>query len=319
MSINQKMCLLGALVGDALGAPLEFLADKPSDNQLNAALQMSGGGRMKMGCGQITDDGELTLSLWQVLSKHDPHHGFPSDNVLRSYVDWFRSNPFDMGNTCRNSFMFAHNLILSNNSQNLTLKTKEHVIPKPSNANGALMRVTPIAQWVYPYLDISAETAAEYAREDASLSHAHKVCTDSNAMYTFALVHLLRGVSPKNVISFCEKYAAKYCCEVIQKWLIDSIDINDLVCTKSIGYVKYGLVMAFHFLRNPDVTFLDAMKIVLSKGGDTDTNAAIVGGMVCAYQEIPQSMLDALFNFDCTQMGIRRPREFSVKFVLKFW
>ncbi len=54
-------CLLGALVGDALGAVLEFqrlIGEKEVQN----ACTMPGGGVHKVGPGQITDDGELTLS-----------------------------------------------------------------------------------------------------------------------------------------------------------------------------------------------------------------------------------------------------------------
>jgi hypothetical protein len=53
------------------------------------------------------------------------------------------------------------------------------------------------------------------------------------------------------------------------------------------------------------------------KGGDTDTNAAIVGGMVGAYHNIPSYMLTHVLEFDCTgNMGHQRPKAFGVKYVL---
>ena len=49
--------ILGAFVGDALGAYLEF-SDNVSDDQLNKCLEMNGGGTMETGKGQVTDDSE---------------------------------------------------------------------------------------------------------------------------------------------------------------------------------------------------------------------------------------------------------------------
>jgi len=88
--------------------------------------------------------------------------------------------------------------------------------------------------------------------------------------------------------------------------------------TRQIGHVRWGFVMAIYFLRNPDIVFDDAIKITLMKGGDTDTNAAIVGGMVGAYQVIPEYMLQPVLDFDCTADGRhhKRPAEYSVKKVI---
>ena len=51
--------LLGAFIGDASGATLEFLDRKPSAEDVERALSMVGGGCWRVAPGQITDDGEL--------------------------------------------------------------------------------------------------------------------------------------------------------------------------------------------------------------------------------------------------------------------
>jgi len=51
-------------------------------------------------------------------------------------------------------------------------------------------------------------------------------------------------------------------------------------------------------------------------GGDTDTNACIVGGLVGALvgvHNVDPHMLDTLLSFDCQGEGIRRPAFLSVK------
>lgn len=54
--------LLGALIGDAAGAALEF-KERVTEQQLQAALGMNGGGPFRTAPGQVTDDGELAMAL----------------------------------------------------------------------------------------------------------------------------------------------------------------------------------------------------------------------------------------------------------------
>ncbi|TFG58341.1 MAG: hypothetical protein E4H36_15460 [Spirochaetales bacterium] len=60
--------ILGALIGDAAGATLEFISSMPTSAQVNLALKMTGGGVWRTAPGQITDDGELMLCLMHALS-----------------------------------------------------------------------------------------------------------------------------------------------------------------------------------------------------------------------------------------------------------
>jgi ADP-ribosyl-[dinitrogen reductase] hydrolase len=50
---------------------------------------------------------------------------------------------------------------------------------------------------------------------------------------------------------------------------------------KSIGHLKIAFVWGFYYLKN-GYSYSDALKDILLRGGDTDTNAAIVGGLLGA-------------------------------------
>jgi len=52
---------------------------------------------------------------------------------------------------------------------------------------------------------------------------------------------------------------------------------------KNIGNLKIAFVWAFYYLKN-NFTYRAALKNILLRGGDTDTNAAIVGGLLGASQ-----------------------------------
>lgn len=320
--------IIGALVGDAAGATLEFYGGNITDIIAYNATKMPGGGQLHVGPGQITDDGELTLTLWRALRFVDPHGGFPADFVLKHYAEWYKSAPFDIGFTCSQAFDTAAKYIRKNGDENYAgivdycTSKLQHLLV--SQANGALMRITPIATWVAGYPDISAETAAEYARHDAVLSHANIICQDVNAVYTFALVHLLRGMSPEDTLVLVDEYVRAYIKSDVYDWFITkSRSLNDINCTINIGHVKHAFCLAMYFLRNPSIPYMNAIILTLMKGGDTDTNAAIVGGLVATYHPIPQTMLMPVITFDSTDENMKygrgnyRPCDFCVKYVLE--
>ena len=109
--------------------------------------------------------------------------------------------------------------------------------------------------------------------------------------------------------------------EKVRRWYFEeSLDISKMVCTVQAGHVRWGFVLAFYFLRHPEISYEEAIKITLLKGGDTDTNAAIVGGLVGAYHNIPEYMLQPVLDFDCTTVSKKhhtRPIKYSVQNVLK--
>ncbi len=94
-------CLLGALVGDAAGATLEFIGHKPSLAEAKHAMTMPGGGVWRVAPGQITDDGELALCLARALAKMG--ETFKLENIAKNYAKWIESDPFDIGNTTQRS------------------------------------------------------------------------------------------------------------------------------------------------------------------------------------------------------------------------
>jgi len=48
------------------------------------------------------------------------------------------------------------------------------------------------------------------------------------------------------------------------------------------GFLKIAFIWAFFFLRNEKFSYQDALRVMIMQGGDTDTNAAIVGGLIGA-------------------------------------
>ena len=349
--------MLGAIIGDAAGATLEFCHKEITEEMALKAMTMPGGGNMRVGPGQITDDGELTLTLWRSFNSIDTTHlapiidcfSFETDSVwgyaletvssnasdlskwtcqmpisltlMKGYRDWYKSLPFDMGLTCNIAFEAINDFL---NDQNIhTIQECKDLIEKTneeSEANGALMRATAIATWIATTPNATMKMGTEYAKGDAQLSHPSIVCQEVNMIYVFAIIHLLKGKTPQETLELTNNFVNnEVTSDKVKNWYFEeSLDITNMDATKQIGHVRWGFVMAIYFLRNPHISFEESIKITLMKGGDTDTNAAIVGGIVGAYQKIPEYMLKPVLDFDCTVDGSHhvRPAEYSVKKVI---
>lgn len=314
--------MLGAFVGDAAGATLEFGRRPVTAEMADAAMRMPGGGVMGVGRGQITDDGELTLAAWSAIHPWDSYVGIPRTNLIRAYADWIKSRPFDCGHTCGYAFYEAADVVdgveegqgsMHERLQSFESNVKEN--NAQSEANGALMRATALATWIASQPNTPITHCIDLAEVDSELSHPNEVCREVNQIYVLAVCMLLRGETPQMTLRYVSDYVEEQCQnEKVKQWFfIDSLDISELNCERNIGHVRWAFTLAIHFLRNPDVSYEDAIRVTLMKGGDTDTNACIVGGLVACYQPIPEYMLTPVLAFDCVREGIQRPDVYSVK------
>jgi ADP-ribosyl-[dinitrogen reductase] hydrolase len=297
--------LLGACVGDAAGAFLEFLGRKPNLSEVNLAILMPGGGYHRVAPGQITDDGELTLCLAQALSKSST---FPIEKIAQNYDKWVNSDPFDIGLTTRRS------LGCQKTETELNQKGYAGVMTEAaqrkclaSKANGSLMRITPLGIWGHRFTD---DKLAEFAQLDSKLSHPNPSCLDAVSCYVIAIASLMGNPGNKEE-SFerAKQWADVNANEEVQSWLADARNNADVPYYPQDGFIKIGFTHAFrHLLLGTE--YVEAIKETLLGGGDTDTNACIVGGLIgaaCGADGIPAIMKKSVLNCD-TKNGIPRPQ-----------
>ena len=322
MKVMNTRAIWGALVGDACGATLEFCDDEISEEMARRAMTMPGGGSLRVGRGQITDDGELTLALWSVLRGRETFHGFPLEAVAEAYAAWYLSFPFDIGRTCSLAFDVLSEWTREDMEITDALCSIDDM-SRRSEANGALMRVTPIATWWASHplqkngicVEETAQMAAAAAEQDARLSHPGRVTRDVNAVYTYAVTLLLLGCSPFETVVRVDAMVRERCAEV-QRWVEESKrEWGASDARVLIGHVRHAFVAALWFLRRPEIGYEEAISMVLQRGGDTDTNAAIVGGLVACYQPVPEAMKEAVARFDCVGAQPTPPWRHSSNFV----
>jgi len=302
-------CLIGACAGDAAGATLEFIGRRPSNNEVEHALRMVGGGVWQVAPGQITDDGELTLSLAHALADQTV---FEIERVAIHYARWIDSHPFDIGITTRNSLgCYLHNAhwrrISENQGYAIAMREAAKQACLASKANGSLMRATPLGIWGHRFPDADL---AEFARQDSALSHPNQSCQDAVACYVIAIANLMRTPGNRHAaFQATRNWADKHANAEVQGWLDDAEANLDYPYHPQAGYVRIAFTHAFRLcLQGSD--YLAAMREVLAGGGDTDTNACIVGGLIGAadgVDAISPAVVKAVIECDTTKGRHPRP------------
>ena len=310
-----KGCLLGALAGDAAGATLEFLGRAPTTEDVTWAMSMPGGGDLRVAPGQITDDGELTLCLARALTESKT---FDLEKIARNYAKWIESRPFDIGITTSNSLGSFKNIDDSQLGYAAVMKQSASKMCMGSKANGSLMRISPLGIWGS---NLKHTEIADFAIQDTSLSHPNNSCGYAVACYSIAIASLIQQPgkrelafnnarawldSQANLARNSEQY---HCWAEVSSWLYDAADNLNVPYFPHIGFIKIAFTHAFrHLLLGSD--YETAITETLLGGGDTDTNACIVGGLIGAavgIDAIPQEMRDRVLNCDTTMGKHPRP------------
>ena len=298
--------LLGACVGDAAGAVLEF-ADPPTATDVEWAMTMPGGGVWRVAPGQITDDCELGLSLARALSQSVI---FDIERIARSYARWIESEPFDIGTTTINGLGSFNQPAWKEMAQSLSyaaaMTAASAKLNANSKSNGSLMRATPLGIWGHHY---SPSDIANFARQDSCLSHPNESCWQAVACYSIAIAHLVDHLGDRQgAFLLARQWAKGHAVPEVNQWL-GMAESNEAVAYEPlIGFVQIGFVHAFRHLLL-ETPFIDAIKETLAGGGDTDTNACIVGGLVGAAAgegAIPAQMKEAVLMCD-SSLGQPRP------------
>lgn len=266
-------CLLGQLIGDALGSLVEFQTPGPILRRYPEGVRdMADGGTWETIAGQPTDDSEMALMLARSLVSQGK---FDITEVEKAYVFWLESNPFDVGST-----------ILSG----LTGR------PNPrSQANGALMRISPLGIFGANY---TLDQVAEWARQDAAITHVHRVCQQANALFAMAIALAVRtgcGASDlyQKITGWAEEMEVDYRLkETVAAAAVSPPD--DF--THNEGWVLIAFQNALWQLLNAQ-NLEEGIVDTVMQGGDTDTNAAICGallGAVHGREAIPERWVETI-------------------------
>jgi ADP-ribosyl-[dinitrogen reductase] hydrolase len=289
-------CIVGAYVGDAAGSVIEFVRKEIDRDMIEEAFKFTGSKKFQISPGQITDDSEMAMCMLHgILQSHEK--GKPSFDPMDTaeyYCKWYENNPRDIGNTTR-SAMKAIKAMLENGDKIESLAKNFDDVNHTSNSNGCLMRATPMSVYCRKLPD---DKIYDLTKADVNLTHLNPIWVQAVTCYNIAIAHLINNEGDaEGAIDRVDNYIKsnidvnkeKTCKKLVEHWEsifkakseADLIEANN----KGIGYVMIAFVYSFFYLKL-ELSYEEAVKRSLLLGGDTDTNAAIVGGMMGAYHGI---------------------------------
>lgn len=268
-------CLIGQLAGDSLGSLVEFQSPEEIRQQYpDSVWDLADGGTWGTIAGQPTDDSELALMLGRTLLEKGT---FDQEAVRDAYIFWYNSDPFDCGYTTSSGLRGQHN--------------------PNSQANGAMMRVSPLGIFGANY---DLKQVADWARQDAAITHIHQVCQDTSALFAMALAHTIHmGCDAytlyEQILSWAEEMKTR---ESIIETIRNAKEGPPEDYTYQQGWVLIAFQNAlYQLLHAPSAE--EGIVDTVMQGGDTDTNAAICGallGAVNGLSAMPKRWVETLSN-----------------------
>jgi ADP-ribosyl-[dinitrogen reductase] hydrolase len=275
--------LLGTAAGDALGAPYEF--GPPRGPELEVA--MVGGGSFGWQPGEWTDDTSMAIAIAEVAAAGaDLRQEQALDAIARRWHEWSQ-HAKDVGVQTRSVLSQAGRHGIS--AQKARAKSAGlHKLTGRTAGNGSLMRTAPVA---LAYLD-DEEALVEAARAVSELTHYDPEAGDGCVLWCLAIRHaILTGVLDARIglgrieIDRRDLWAARL--EVAQASQPSDFTNN--------GWVVEALQGAWSAIATTPIPADDpangvfradhlrlALDAAVRGGGDTDTVAAIAGGLLGA-------------------------------------
>jgi len=291
--------IMGLCVADAIGVPVEFLSrDKLKENPVTG---MRGYGTFNLPPGTWSDDSSLALCLADSLCR-----GLDYRDIMENFSKWLHEGEFtphgeafDIGNGTYKAIMR-----FGKGTDPLLCGGKE----EGDNGNGSLMRILPLVFYIRAELGkdfIGTEVAMHAIDNVSSLTHAHKRSVVACSIYISIASLLLDGEVVEKAVSIglekaTDYYAKEEDCkaELTHFKRISEPGFKDLAEKeiKSSGYVVDTLEAALWCLLNT-VSYKDCVLKAVNLGEDTDTVAAVAGGLAgihYGYKSIPEEWMQTI-------------------------
>jgi ADP-ribosyl-[dinitrogen reductase] hydrolase len=303
MSNNILNGIMGLCVADALGVPVEFEDRETIRN--NPVIDMRSYGTYNQPAGTWSDDTSMTLCLTDSLS-----NGLDYNDIMTNFAKWINTGDytpygetFDVGNATSKALMrFARGAAPLDCGG----------LGENDNGNGSLMRILPILfylQVTYGTEITANNDAMNIIHNVSALTHAHKRSLIACGIY-ISVANMLIGdmdlslavdMGIYNAVEYYKKhdeFAEELpCYKRLSNKTFSKIPLKNI---KSSGYVVDTLEAAIWCLLKTK-NYKDCVLTAVNLGEDTDTVAAVAGGLAglyYGYESIPKEWLSVIAKRD---------------------
>ena len=278
--------IIGLIIGDALGVPVEF--NSRESLKKNPVTGMRGYGTYNMPPGTWSDDSAMAIATMSSIVKKQ---AIDYDDLMFEFLEWIKHgkymqyhDTFDYGPTT------SHGLF---NYKKGIDPTSCGGTGERDNGNGSLMRILPLA-----YIpDIDYETIENVS----ALTHGHLRSKIACVLYIEIAKSMLENdLAITEHIKIASDKIKKYYKDSGElshfKRIFDEDDLCDEDTISSKGYVITTFESVIYSLKTTD-NFKDALLKAVNLGNDTDTVGAICGGLAgifYGFDAIPVDWIDSI-------------------------
>lgn len=290
MNINYDnpvlAALLGVAVADALGVPVEFKSRKHLDE--NPVTTMMGYGTYNQPPGTWSDDSSLTFCLAESLC-----NGYDLNDIALKLTNWVYADSwrphgrvFDIGNQTRSALMQVKRIL--NLEMYEDLRLLKYNDDERTNGNGSLMRIIPLLFYIK---GMPIKEQFDIIWDVSSLTHPHIRSAIACLFYLRVAEYILNGEDKRKAYEFTQKdireFFDKHGISKTEQRAFERIVNTDISKVKrkniqSAGYVMHSIEASMWCLLNTD-SYEKAVLTAVNLGEDTDTTAAITGGLAGLY------------------------------------
>jgi ADP-ribosyl-[dinitrogen reductase] hydrolase len=264
--------VLGSAAGDALGAGYEFQPPVPEPTP----IRMKGGGTFNWAPGEWTDDTSMAVPILRTAARGGSFADDAAlDGLVAAWADWARTAP-DVGIQTRS---VLGGLEARTASASRASARRVHDQSGRSAGNGSLMRTTPL---VLAYLDPAEDTdrrLADAARAVSDLTHYEADAGDACVLWCVAIRYAVRtgSLDVRRGLDQLPMGRRRVWAERLSA--AEAGQPVDFTATN--GWVVSALQAAYAAVLRSD-SLESALVAAVRSGNDTDTVAAIAGGLAGA-------------------------------------
>ncbi len=245
--------MLGAIIGDIVGSRFEFHNTKHKDFDF-----------FDERC-HFTDDTVMTVAVAEALLSSKSLSELKTNTVtcMRRFGQAYPHRGY--------GGMFSQWLITENPQ------------PYKSFGNGAAMRISPVG-----YLARSVEDVKKLSEAVTSVTHDHPEGLKGAEAIAMAIYWARQNEDKEEIFQFIAKYyyptlgTGELTYDFLHKKYSWEYGLGSVTCQDSVPQA----IVCFH----ESESFEDAIRLAVSIGGDSDTIAAMVGGIAEAYYGIPEDI-----------------------------
>jgi ADP-ribosylglycohydrolase len=287
--------MVGLAVGDALGAPVEFM----HRSSFQPVTGYRAGGVHALQPGEWTDDTSMALALADSIA----NVGWDLNDQARRYLAWYRLGDysvvgrcFDIGSTTRRSL---ERFERTGDARSCADRSAD------ASGNGSIMRLAPVAIHHAHLFPERLEELVERAAESSLTTHGSEQCLSACRYLALLLAGLAHGVSREEVLDpSWEPLGRLHEIQPLHPAVeaVASGEYHDKTAEqiRGSGYVVESLEAALWSFRSA-ADFREAVLRAVNLGADADTTGAVCGqlaGACWGESGIPEEWRSTLARWD---------------------